>query len=241
MNISYCFNTREYPRHNELSKSSRFLSPGPADPEWSSEFRGRNRFMSRVKCAPKCLCRADRAKRLSQWRHLQICHAEQWLRNIQQAFTVVPVHMICSNVLDNFAPIAEHYCFLPCTWWILAQESSGLHFVLFGSLLLTVLYFFMKYLIWILLFVFAFGAVLEPQWWRGRVCFCCCWNLYQANRSATAVLLEPAFASCMPRLRDKKAASRKLFIVQKPLQKLMHPWPLLWKTNKLVIIWIYCN
>jgi len=65
---------------------------------------------------------------------------------------------------------------------VAVEESSGLHFVLFGSLLLTVLYFFMKYLIWILLFVFAFGAV-----------------------SATAVLLEPAFASCMPRLRDKKA------------------------------------
>lgn len=62
------------------------------------------------------------------------------------------------------------------------EESSGLHFVLFGSLLLTVLYFFMKYLIWVLLAVFACGAV-----------------------SATAVLLEPAFASCLPALRKKKA------------------------------------
>lgn len=65
---------------------------------------------------------------------------------------------------------------------VAVEESSGLHFVLFGSLLLTVLYFFMKYLIWILLLCFAAGAV-----------------------SATAVLLEPAFASCMPNLRSKKA------------------------------------
>lgn len=65
---------------------------------------------------------------------------------------------------------------------VAVEESSGLHFVLFGSLLLTVLYFFMKYLIWVLLAVFACGAV-----------------------SATAVLLEPAFASCLPALRKKKA------------------------------------
>merc|ERR1719263_893522 len=35
------------------------------------------------------------------------------------------------------------------------EESSGPHFVLFGSLMLTVLFFFMKYLIYVLLFVFA--------------------------------------------------------------------------------------
>ncbi|CAE7233558.1 SPPL2 [Symbiodinium natans] len=68
------------------------------------------------------------------------------------------------------------------------KESSGLHFVLFGSLLLTILYFFMKrlgpYLIYLLLFLFASGAV-----------------------STTCVLLEPAFASCFPALRAKKACS----------------------------------
>ncbi|CAJ1345416.1 unnamed protein product [Effrenium voratum] len=67
---------------------------------------------------------------------------------------------------------------------VAVEESSGLHFVLFGSVLLTVLYFFMKYLIWVLLVIFATGAV-----------------------SATAVLLEPAFASCLPHLRRKKACS----------------------------------
>ncbi|CAE7705701.1 Sppl2b [Symbiodinium pilosum] len=64
------------------------------------------------------------------------------------------------------------------------EESAGLHFVLFGSLLLTVLYFFMKYLIYLLLFLFASGAV-----------------------STTCVLLEPAFASCFPALRAKKACT----------------------------------
>lgn len=67
---------------------------------------------------------------------------------------------------------------------VAVEESSGLHFVLFGSLLLTILYFFMKYLIYLLLFLFASGAV-----------------------STTCVLLEPAFASCFPALRAKKACT----------------------------------
>lgn len=62
------------------------------------------------------------------------------------------------------------------------EESSGLQFVMFGSLMLTVLFFFMKYLIYILLFLFATGAV-----------------------STTAMLLEPVIAAWRPSLRATRA------------------------------------
>jgi len=62
------------------------------------------------------------------------------------------------------------------------EESSGPHFVLFGSLMLTVLFFFMKYLIYVLLLMFASGAV-----------------------STTSMLLEPVVASWKPGLRHKRA------------------------------------
>jgi len=64
------------------------------------------------------------------------------------------------------------------------EEHSGPHFVLFGSLMLTVLFFFMKYLIYVLLFLFATGAV-----------------------STTTMLLEPAIAAWLPNLRNKKACT----------------------------------
>lgn len=62
------------------------------------------------------------------------------------------------------------------------EESSGPHFVLFGSLMLTVLFFFMKYLIYLLLFVFATGAI-----------------------STTTMLLEPVVSDLLPGSRQKKA------------------------------------
>ncbi|CAE8662097.1 unnamed protein product [Polarella glacialis] len=65
---------------------------------------------------------------------------------------------------------------------VAVEESSGLHFVCFGSLMLTVLFFFMKYLIYVLLFLFASGAV-----------------------STTTMLLEPIIAAWRPSLRQKKA------------------------------------
>lgn len=64
------------------------------------------------------------------------------------------------------------------------EEHSGPHFVLFGSLMLTVLFFFMKYLIYVLLFLFATGAV-----------------------STTTMLVEPAIGAWLPHLRNKKACT----------------------------------
>jgi len=64
------------------------------------------------------------------------------------------------------------------------EESSGLQFVLCGSILLTVLFFFMKYLIYVLLFLFATGAV-----------------------NTTTVLLEPLIAARRPHLRQRKGCS----------------------------------
>jgi len=64
------------------------------------------------------------------------------------------------------------------------EESSGFHFVFFGSLMLTVLFFLMKYLIYVLLFLFATGAV-----------------------STTTMLLEPILAGWFPSLRAQKACS----------------------------------
>merc|ERR550532_2785486 len=64
------------------------------------------------------------------------------------------------------------------------EESSGFHFVFFGSLMLTVLFFLMKYLIYVLLFLFATGAV-----------------------STTTMLLEPILAAWFPSLRAQKACS----------------------------------
>jgi len=62
------------------------------------------------------------------------------------------------------------------------EEHSGIHFVMFGSVMLTVLFFFMKYLIYVLLFLFATGAV-----------------------STTTMLLEPLIAARSPALRAHKA------------------------------------
>jgi len=64
------------------------------------------------------------------------------------------------------------------------EESSGFQFVIFGSVMLTVLFFFMKYLIYVLLFLFATGAI-----------------------STTTMLLEPVIASRRPDLRANKAYS----------------------------------
>eukprot|EP00448_Togula_jolla_P012064 CAMPEP_0170594560 /NCGR_PEP_ID=MMETSP0224-20130122/14067_1 /TAXON_ID=285029 /ORGANISM="Togula jolla, Strain CCCM 725" /LENGTH=565 /DNA_ID=CAMNT_0010918629 /DNA_START=73 /DNA_END=1768 /DNA_ORIENTATION=+ len=64
------------------------------------------------------------------------------------------------------------------------EEHSGPHFVFFGSVMLTVLFFFMKYLIYLLLFLFASGAV-----------------------STTALLLEPLIFKLSPNLRTRKACS----------------------------------
>lgn len=64
------------------------------------------------------------------------------------------------------------------------EESSGLQFVFFGSCMLTILFFFMKYLIYVLLFLFATGAV-----------------------STTTMLLEPVLAAWCPALRAHKALS----------------------------------
>lgn len=64
------------------------------------------------------------------------------------------------------------------------EESSGFQFVLFGSLMLTVLFFFMKYLIYVLLLLFASGAV-----------------------STTTMLIEPIIAAWSPGMRGFKAYS----------------------------------
>jgi len=64
------------------------------------------------------------------------------------------------------------------------EESSGFQFVLFGSLMLTVLFFFMKYLIYVLLLLFASGAI-----------------------STTTMLLEPILAGCYPAMRARRAFS----------------------------------
>merc|ERR1719188_2243256 len=64
------------------------------------------------------------------------------------------------------------------------EDNSGYHFVLFGSVMLTVLFFFMKYLIYVLLFLFATGAV-----------------------STTTMLLEPIIAAWFPTMRRLKACS----------------------------------
>lgn len=64
------------------------------------------------------------------------------------------------------------------------EESSGFQFVLFGSLMLTVLFFFMKYLIYVLLLLFASGAI-----------------------STTTMLIEPVIAGWNPLLRARKAYS----------------------------------
>lgn len=68
-------------------------------------------------------------------------------------------------------------------------EHSGLHFVLYGSLLLTVLFFFMKYLIYVLILFFAMAAV-----------------------STTALLLEPVIAAQLPSLRAKRACRLPKFL-----------------------------
>ena len=62
------------------------------------------------------------------------------------------------------------------------EEKSGVHFVVFGSVMLAVLFFFMKYLIYVLLFLFATGGI-----------------------STTTALLEPIVASVYPRLRTQHA------------------------------------
>lgn len=62
------------------------------------------------------------------------------------------------------------------------EETSGFQFVIFGSIMLTVLFFFMKYLIYVLLLLFASGAV-----------------------STTSLLLEPVVASWFPSLRRSQA------------------------------------
>mmetsp|Transcript_145789 Transcript_145789/g.467156 ORF Transcript_145789/g.467156 Transcript_145789/m.467156 type:complete len:549 (-) Transcript_145789:329-1975(-) len=67
---------------------------------------------------------------------------------------------------------------------VAVEEHSGFHFVLFGSVMLTVLFFFMKYLIYILLFLFATGAV-----------------------STTTMLLEPLISNFNPALRARHAFS----------------------------------
>mmetsp|Transcript_101478 Transcript_101478/g.185859 ORF Transcript_101478/g.185859 Transcript_101478/m.185859 type:complete len:521 (+) Transcript_101478:34-1596(+) len=65
---------------------------------------------------------------------------------------------------------------------VAVEESSGPQFVLLGSLMLTVLFFLMKYLIYLLLFVFASGAV-----------------------STTSMLLEPIISARHPMLRERRA------------------------------------
>eukprot|EP00933_Yihiella_yeosuensis_P005400 TRINITY_DN109906_c0_g1_i1.p1 TRINITY_DN109906_c0_g1~~TRINITY_DN109906_c0_g1_i1.p1 ORF type:complete len:524 (-),score=83.62 TRINITY_DN109906_c0_g1_i1:152-1723(-) len=67
---------------------------------------------------------------------------------------------------------------------VAVEEGSGPHFVLFGSLMLTVLFFFMKYLIYILLLLFASGAV-----------------------STTAMLFEPIISSWFPSLQNRKGCT----------------------------------
>eukprot|EP00928_Gymnodinium_smaydae_P087760 TRINITY_DN71983_c0_g1_i1.p1 TRINITY_DN71983_c0_g1~~TRINITY_DN71983_c0_g1_i1.p1 ORF type:complete len:532 (-),score=71.44 TRINITY_DN71983_c0_g1_i1:290-1846(-) len=67
---------------------------------------------------------------------------------------------------------------------VAVEESSGPHFVLMGSIMLTVLFFFMKYLIYCLLLLFAFGAV-----------------------STTSLLLEPILAARCPALRERRACT----------------------------------
>jgi len=62
------------------------------------------------------------------------------------------------------------------------EDNSGYHFVFFGSLMLTILFFFMKYLIYILLFLFATGAV-----------------------STTTMLLEPVISGWCPAMRATRA------------------------------------
>jgi len=64
------------------------------------------------------------------------------------------------------------------------QEHSGFTFVVFGSIVLIVLYFFMKYLIYGLLVMFAAGAV-----------------------STTTMLLEPLVATRFPELRERRSYS----------------------------------
>jgi len=65
---------------------------------------------------------------------------------------------------------------------VAVEEHSGVHFVLFGSVMLTVLFFFMKYLIYVLLFLFATGAV-----------------------STTTMLLEPLISKHFPNLQATSA------------------------------------
>lgn len=67
---------------------------------------------------------------------------------------------------------------------VAVEETSGLSFVFFGSVMLTVLFFFMKYLIYLLLFLFATGAV-----------------------STTTMLFEPVLGALYPALRVKRACS----------------------------------
>lgn len=64
------------------------------------------------------------------------------------------------------------------------EEKSGIHFVMFGSIMLTVLFFFMKYLIYVLLFLFATGAV-----------------------GTTTTFLEPVISGWFPHLQRKKACN----------------------------------
>eukprot|EP00420_Gonyaulax_spinifera_P021297 CAMPEP_0197897656 /NCGR_PEP_ID=MMETSP1439-20131203/42298_1 /TAXON_ID=66791 /ORGANISM="Gonyaulax spinifera, Strain CCMP409" /LENGTH=529 /DNA_ID=CAMNT_0043518297 /DNA_START=93 /DNA_END=1682 /DNA_ORIENTATION=- len=67
---------------------------------------------------------------------------------------------------------------------VAVEERSGIQFVAFGSVMLTVLFFFMKYLIYVLLFVFATGAI-----------------------STTTMLLEPVLAAWCPALRAHRACT----------------------------------
>jgi len=69
------------------------------------------------------------------------------------------------------------------------EETSGFQFVFFGSVMLTVLFFFMKYLIYVLLFLFATGAV-----------------------STSTMLLEPVLAAWCPTLRRCKACRLPKFL-----------------------------
>jgi signal peptide peptidase-like protein 2B len=67
---------------------------------------------------------------------------------------------------------------------IAVEESSGPQFVVWASMMLTILFFFMKYLIYVLLFLFATGAV-----------------------NTTTVLLEPLIAARRPQLRQRKGCT----------------------------------
>eukprot|EP00927_Polykrikos_kofoidii_P070852 TRINITY_DN67230_c0_g1_i1.p1 TRINITY_DN67230_c0_g1~~TRINITY_DN67230_c0_g1_i1.p1 ORF type:complete len:577 (-),score=80.97 TRINITY_DN67230_c0_g1_i1:461-2146(-) len=62
------------------------------------------------------------------------------------------------------------------------EEHSGYHFMIFGSVMLTLLFFFMRYLIYVIVFLFSTSAV-----------------------STATVLLEPLIAARAPALRARRA------------------------------------